>query len=108
MQSATLLIRQVVALVVNYQLENGAVWQGSRFVEEEASLLDVRSERAHCDTVWPWPLAPQAGRLFGRAAGISIRDHGIRLCGHELEALKRRWKSNEAVEIRSRMERGPR
>ena len=67
MQSATLLIREVVALVVSHELENSAFRQSGRLVEDKASLLDVGSERAHCCYCKALAAGPASEWPIGRA-----------------------------------------
>lgn len=47
MQSAPLVVREVIALVVRHQVDDGPIRQGRRLVENEPALLDTCSEWAH-------------------------------------------------------------
>jgi hypothetical protein len=50
-QSAALLVCEVITFVVGNQVDNRAFGQGCRLVENKAALLDTCSEWAHAATV---------------------------------------------------------
>ena len=51
MQDAALVVREVIALVVGNELDDGSFGQGRRFIENEPPLFDARLETAHVRTV---------------------------------------------------------
>ena len=63
MQGSALLVSQVVTLIVRDQIDDGPVGQGRGFIEDEAPLLDARSERAHGATVRVFALPGKATRI---------------------------------------------
>ena len=65
MQGVTFLVRQVITVIVDDQLQLGAFWQPSRFVEVQPSVLDTCTQRRHVITVRP----PTSGRQAGREDG---------------------------------------
>ena len=65
MQGVTFLVGQVITVIVDDQLQLGAFWQPSRFVEVQPSVLDTRTQRRHVITVRP----PTSGRQAGRENG---------------------------------------
>src|SRR6267143_1118432 len=51
MQSAALLVGEVITFVVNNQIDNHPLRQGCRLVQNEPAVLDPRSKRAHGATL---------------------------------------------------------
>ena len=50
-QSAALLVRQIVAFIVGHELHDRAFGQGGWLVKDEAPFLYTRSQRTHTGTV---------------------------------------------------------
>jgi len=50
-QSAALVVRKIVTLVVGNEIDHRPLWQRCRLVQDEPPLFDGRSERAHVSTV---------------------------------------------------------
>jgi hypothetical protein len=50
-QSAPLVVREVVTLVVRHEVYNRPLGQSGRLVENEPPFLDTRSKRAHLVTL---------------------------------------------------------
>jgi hypothetical protein len=71
MQRAALSVREVITLIVRNQVDNRTVGQRCRLVEDQPSLLDTRSERAHVATVRVF--------LAGRQA-FTLAAEGCRFC----------------------------
>ena len=53
MKAAAFLVVEIVPFVVGDQIDNRAVRQRRRFVENQTPFLDASTERAHVDTVRP-------------------------------------------------------
>ena len=51
MQCAALVVGEVVAFVVGDEFDHGTLGQRGRLIENEASVLDPGSKRAHATTV---------------------------------------------------------
>jgi len=50
-ECAALVVGEVITFVISHQVDNRPFGQSCRLVEDQASLLDTGSERAHVDTV---------------------------------------------------------
>jgi hypothetical protein len=50
-ECATLLVGEVIAFVINDQVDNRPIGQGSWLVENEPPLLDTRADGTHVTTV---------------------------------------------------------
>jgi len=50
-QCAALVVGEVITFVISHQVDNRPLGQGCRLVEDQPSLLDMGSERAHVATV---------------------------------------------------------
>jgi len=48
---AALVVGEIITFVISHEVDNRPFGQGRRLVEDQASLLDMGSERAHVDTV---------------------------------------------------------
>jgi hypothetical protein len=53
MKAAAFFVAEIVPFVVGDQVDNRAVRQRRRFVENQTPFLDASTERAHVDTVRP-------------------------------------------------------
>jgi hypothetical protein len=60
-QGLTFVVGQIIGVIVDDQLQLGAFWQPSRFVEVQASVLHTRAQRRHVTTVRPPTAGQQAG-----------------------------------------------
>lgn len=69
MQCVTLLVGQIVTVIVDDQLQLGALRQLGRFVEVQSPVLHTRAQRRHAITVRPPTVGWQADREngYGRA-----------------------------------------
>ena len=65
MQGLTLLVGQIVTVIVDDQLQLGALRQFGRFVEVQSPVLHTRAQRGHVITVRPPTAAWQADRKNG-------------------------------------------
>ena len=68
MQGAPLLAGEVIAFVVDNQIDNRTLGQGCRLVENQPSLLDTCSESAHMATVLDSKVLDKRSRAFTRSA----------------------------------------
>ena len=62
MKLTTFVRGEIIAVVVRDQVDNRAVRQRRRFVEEQASLLDARAERTHIHNCTAYSTVTQDGR----------------------------------------------
>src|SRR6266511_4389272 len=51
MQDLTLVSVQVIAFIIEHEVQHRAIWQRRRLVEDEATFFDVRTQDAHTSTV---------------------------------------------------------
>jgi hypothetical protein len=65
-QSATLLFGEVIAFVVDHQVDNCPVGQGCGLVENEPALFDTRSKTAHLPTV-------RVSQVPGKRSGCKMK-----------------------------------
>ncbi len=84
MQGAALVVGEVVTLIVRHQVDDRPVGQVCRFIEDEASLLDVRSERAHVLTV-------RVSSLPGKRSGCATENVHLLEPGGNLVPTSRHW-----------------
>ena len=64
MQSAALLVRQIVTLVIGHEIDGRPFRQGGRLIEDQSPVLDACSKRAHTATV---RLSLTPGKRSGRS-----------------------------------------
>ena len=64
MKCAALVVGEIITFVIRQEVDNRPFGQGRRLVEDQASLLDMGSERAHVATV----------RLSERPASVHAAD----------------------------------
>ncbi len=67
MQGAPLLAGEVIAFVVDNQIDNRTLGQGCRLVENQPSLLDTCSESAHMATVLDSKVLDKRSRAFAHS-----------------------------------------
>jgi DNA-binding MarR family transcriptional regulator len=65
-KSAPLLVGEVIAFVVDHEIDNCPVGQGCGLVENEPALLDARSESAHVPTV-------RVSRVTGKRSDCPVK-----------------------------------
>jgi hypothetical protein len=71
MEGATLLAAQVVAFVVENEVDHSAAGQGRRFIKDQGALLDARGEHVlMTDPDIPGRLRPHRGAFTPRSASL--------------------------------------
>jgi len=50
-ECAALVVGEIITFVIGHEVDDGPFGKGRRLIEDQASLLDMGSERAHVDTV---------------------------------------------------------
>ncbi len=96
MQGVTLPVGQIVAVIVDDQLQLGALRQLGRFVEMQSPVLHTRAQRGHGTTVRPPTAGWQADRENGCARTPSnttaYADKSLReLCRNCVRPTRNPW-----------------
>jgi hypothetical protein len=70
-ECAALFVRKVVAFVIRDEVEDRAVSQSRRFIEDDAPVLNPGSEGLHTPTIRASPRAPQP-RNIARTETVAV------------------------------------